>query len=587
MKILKKIFNKRFIPNIENYNPTKFIFLTFLFSICVALLDGVIYYFFFMEEKSFLGALFFHVSLFDIYIRIMIIITFTIFGSLTAIFINKIKTHKEQLAESELKFKTFVTHSKDWIYWIAPDKSFYFISPSCKEITGYSTEEFANNIDLLNRIIYNEDRELFIEHENNSLRGENLDELEFRIVTKNNEIKWIHHLCQSIYSGDGKYVGHCVSNRDITKLKETQNELAKLSNQLQNTNRTLEELVDQRTMEMKTFMIQCPYPRAIYDNKGNLVSCNPAWDNTFNSYSDKKTIYNNLLIKNSKLEDKVKKVFQTGERFKSYPVYIEEIDKMLIFDFYSIKNKKNEIEKIVCNIEDITEQARSEELTQELETRKDLVGEIFDFLDAERKHISKELHDRIGQNLMLIKMNAEMQQESNSTDITKINEIIELTRKTSKEIKEIIYSLYPEEIEKYGLTESIQNMINRVSKLSKIKFEVKFFGKNIGLNKRYELAIFRVSQEALNNITKHSNATEACFEYHFKHDMIFGKISDNGAGFDLNKNGKVSSESKYGLKFIRERIESIEGQLELYSEINKGTTIYFEIPLSEQHNEEN
>lgn len=584
MKIFKKIFNKRFIPNIENYNPTKFIFLTFLFSICVALLDGVIYYFFFMEEKSFLGALFFHVSLFDIYIRIMIIITFTIFGSLTALFINKIKKHKEQLAESELKFKTFVTHSKDWVYWITPDKSFYFISPSCKEIAGYSTEEFSNNIDLIDKIIYKEDQELFIEHEYNSLKGKNLDELEFRIVTKSNEIKWIHHLCQSIYSVDGKYIGHIVSNRDITKLKETQNELAKLSNQLQNTNRTLEELVDQRTMEMKTFMIQCPYPRAIYDNKGNLVSCNPAWDNAFDSYNGEKIIYNNLIIKNSKLNDKVKKVFQTGERFKSYPVYIEELDKILIFDFYSIKNKKNEIEKIVCNIEDITEQARTKELAEELETRKDLVGEIFDFLDAERKHISKELHDRIGQNLMLIKMNAEMQQESNSTDLTKINEIIELTRETTKEIKEIIYSLYPEEIEKYGLTESIQNMINRVSKLSKIKFEVKFFGENIVLNKRYELAIFRVSQEALNNITKHSNATEACFEYHFKPNIIFGKIYDNGVGFNLEEEKR---ESKYGLKFIRERIESIEGQLELYSEINRGTTIYFEIPLSEQHNEEN
>ncbi len=577
MNTINKLLSKVFSLTTENLKPGMLVLFGFFFSIVVVFLDGVFDHLFFNYTTIF-NVFSFDIDSHEIFMHLMLIVTFTIFSLLVALLLSKIKKEKEKLEKSELKFKTIAEYSKDWIYWITEDKSFNFISTSCKNITGYSVSDFINNPEFLDKIIYHEDRDSFIKHEIDSLKGKNLDEIEFRIVTKDNKIKWIHHLCQSVYDEKGNYIGHRVSNRDITKLKETQHKLAETSSQLQKANKKLEEIIDQGMNEIQTFMTQCPYPRAIYDSKGNLVNFNPAWKEEFESLNIGENIYNHPLIKNGKLEKKIRKVFKTGESYKSHPVYSEEIDKMLTLDLYSIKNKKNKIEKVVCNIEDITEQTKHKELSRELETRRDVVGEIFDFLDADRKYISQELHDRIGQNLMLIKMNAELQKDAEVFDPMKSEEIINLTLQTSKEIKEIIYSLYPAEIENYGLIQSIQNMIHRISKLSKIKFNVEFFGDYKPLSKRYELSIFRISQEALNNITKHSQATEAKFEYYFRPKIVTGIISDNGIGFNTTVSENVKN--KYGIKFMNERIESIGGQLELHSEINKGTSIYFEIPIN-------
>ena len=368
-------------------------------------------------------------------------------------------------------------------------------------------------------------------------------------------------------------MGRRVSNRDITKLKTAEKELSELSIKLKNTNEILKDLVEQRTNEITTFMTQCPYPRAVYDKDGKLINCNPVWKVEFSNDSD--NIYDLPLIKNSNLDEKIKNVFRMGDGFKSHPIYHEAIDKMLILDFYSIRNSKYEIEKIVLNVEDITEQTKSKELSKELETRKDLIGEIFDFLDAERRHISKELHDRIGQNLMLIKMNAEIIKEAKMFAPEKSDEIVELTLQTSKEIKEIIYSLYPEEIEKYGLKESIRNMTNRISNISDLEIELNFYGDYNPLNKRLELSIFRVVQEAFNNISKHSKANKAILDLHFKSNIIQGQISDDGIGFDQ----QILSVDKFGIKFMEERIDNLDGYLELNSKKNEGTIIHFEIPL--------
>ncbi len=491
----------------------------------------------------------------------------------------KIRKTKSKIFSIESKLNAVINHSKDWIYWIAPDKTFRFISPSCYQITGYKPEEYRDNFQLLEKIVYKEDKERFIRHESESLLGKDLNELEFRIVTKNKEIKWLHHLCHSIYDEENRYLGHMVSNRDITKLKNTQSDLAETSDKLKSTNKLLEEIIEQRTMELNTFMVQCPYPRAVYDNKGNLLKYNPAWENLFGRHTEINNLLDSRIIKMSKLESKLRKVFLTGERFKSYPIYNEETDRMLVFDFYSIKNKNGTIEKIVCSVEDITEQIVTKELTEELATRKNVLGEMFEFLDSERKNISKELHDRIGQNLLLIKMLAELQKESDGTDTKKIDEIINLTRKTSREIKEIIYSLYPNEIEKYGLIESVQYMIAKFSKITNIKFEVKYSGEISQLERKYKLAIFRVTQEALNNIIKYSDATNVILEYHLKTELIFGRITDNGKGFDVQNKMKSEERGEFGLKYIKERIESIGGQIEIHSEINKGTSIFFEIPI--------
>lgn len=127
---------------------------------------------------------------------------------------------------SEERFRTVADFSYDWETWIRPDGSYEYVSPSCEHITGYSRDEFLNNQNLFLDIIYPDDRETFIEHTKLHFSPDD-GKAEFigRIITKTGEIRWIWHKCQSVFREDGVWSGRRVSNRDITDLRQAENDL--------------------------------------------------------------------------------------------------------------------------------------------------------------------------------------------------------------------------------------------------------------------------------------------------------------------------------------------------------------------------
>jgi len=137
-----------------------------------------------------------------------------------------------EIKEREEQFELISEFASDMIYWIKPDKTLFYISPSCFIITGYSQKEFYENPDLLRDIIFNEDKEFWHYHEHGKE-----DMFSIRIKTKDNQIKWVSHICREIYDEKGSYLGVRGSNRDITKSKT-------LEISIQEQADTLKELID-------------------------------------------------------------------------------------------------------------------------------------------------------------------------------------------------------------------------------------------------------------------------------------------------------------------------------------------------------
>ena len=105
-----------------------------------------------------------------------------------------------------------------------PDGRFVYVSPSCKRITGYGPDEFAEDPGLMNAIIHPEDLPMVLEHKREAEEKSVPHETEFRIRTRQGEEKWIGHVCQSVCDSDGRYLGKRGSNRDITEQKRLQRE---------------------------------------------------------------------------------------------------------------------------------------------------------------------------------------------------------------------------------------------------------------------------------------------------------------------------------------------------------------------------
>ncbi len=563
-------------------HPFLLVVISILFASVVSFIDALVDYWFYYEET--LAEVFFpSFESHEFYMRMMLIATVTVFGFLITLLLRDNFKYLEKINKSEFMFKTVANFTKDWEYWQAVDGSLNFISPSCFEMTGYSTEEFTQNPELINSIIVKSDIDKYMAHENTDINERELEQLEFRIEKKNKEIIWIGHTCRAVYDEDGKYLGQRVSNRNISSQKKVEEKLRETSQKLEERNKLLKREVDLNYLELEAIISQSPYAKAICDKYGKIIKVNEAWNKLFSENLSYDNIQELIVDQNEELKNDVEKVIKDGGSLKSQPIYSEQLDRVLQLDVYTIKNLEGETEKIVFNYDDITDQMQMLDSDNELEFQKHVSKKMFQFLESERKHISKELHDQIGQKLMLIKLNLEIIKERTPQTSDEVDTVIKLLLNTNKEIKDIIYSLHPAELENYGLVSALESMIHRCSSMGGYSPNINIYGNYIPLKKDVELTIYRICQEITSNITKHSKATKANIEFHFDENVFTGIISDNGIGFD-HQNFLANSKTirSFGLISVQERAKILNGFLEFSSKINEGTKIYFQIPITEK-----
>ncbi len=135
---------------------------------------------------------------------------------------------EEALQQSEQKYRIVADFTYDWEEWINQDGHYLYVSPSCERITGYKPEEFLANPDLVTMITHPSDQALVAAHYNDVMEGvRDTMHIDFRIITKSGEERWISHSCQPVFSEDGQWLGRRASNHDISRRRKLMEELMK------------------------------------------------------------------------------------------------------------------------------------------------------------------------------------------------------------------------------------------------------------------------------------------------------------------------------------------------------------------------
>ena len=204
---------------------------------------------------------------------------------------------------------------------------------------------------------------------------------------------------------------------------------------------------------------------------------------------------------------------------------------------------------------------------------------VIDGQEIERNRLSRELHDGLGQSLIAIKLTLESSEDADLDKTRKIvNSVKTLFDKTIHEVRRISDNLMPAVLEEFGLNNALRNLCDEMSELSGINISFEAANLTEKLDDRNIKYIYRIVQEGINNIVKHSNATKAEVMIKITEEpkRILLSINDNGKGFannDLNqKNGN-------GLNNMRERVNLLQGKYSISSEQGKGTGIEIEIPI--------
>lgn len=236
--------------------------------------------------------------------------------------------------------------------------------------------------------------------------------------------------------------------------------------------------------------------------------------------------------------------------------------------FYKISRKNILLEK---ETEYLSELARSaEELRNEKQKR---LKALIEGQEQERRRISREIHDSLGQQLLTMKLKLE---NSCSKDYPEYQELHDIVIKAIAETREISNDLAPVGLQESTLDEALKNLIKKFQENSGIKTDFVSYGISENLNISVKSYLYRIVQEALINILKHSRATQADVQLLGNQEQMTLIIQDNGKGFDSSKIDKTKGN---GLKNIIERVTILNGTISIESNEGKGTCITIKISL--------
>jgi hypothetical protein len=273
-------------------------------------------------------------------------------------------------------------------------------------------------------------------------------------------------------------------------------------------------------------------------------------------------------------------VFQTNHRRADGTLYPVEVHLQLV--------GQETQRAFLAVIFDITERRQTEQALRDYTGQlRQLSLRMFETEENERRRLARELHDRIGQNVTALSLNLNMMRGELPEDYrhkvkTRLDDCESLLYQTAQLVRNVLVDLRPPGLDDLGLVAALREHAREVAGRTGVSAAV--IGGEIvpRLPPAAEITLFRIVQEALNNIAKHARATEVTVTLEAGPDTVGLTVADNGCGFDTTAR-LVQPASNLGMVSMRERAESIGARLHLESAPGKGTRVIVEVPRA-NHN---
>ncbi len=526
------------------------------------------------------------------------------------------KRAKEALRESEERYRTVANFTYGWEYWRDPEGVFLYISPSCERITGYHAAEFQTESELLERIIHEADRARFIEH----LRDKNkhtASVLEFRIVTRAGEERWIEHTCRAVYDADGRYLGERASNRDVTARKRAEQELQQQAYRLAMLNRASQMF--NSTLDLNQVLVTVLEEiRRVLDAVGASIWLIEPETNEIVCQQSSGLGHETVRGWRLKLgEGIVGWTAAHGESVVLADTYTDArhfagVEQKLNLPLHSILSVPLRIKEKVNGVVQVVGQAKGcfaakdlavleplaataasaienaqlyTTLKQQQEQLRALSNILAETEDAERRQLARELHDQVGQNLSVLSLNlniAKLQMPETAPEVVHscLENSMSLVREVARRARDVMVDLRAPVLDDYGLAAALKWYSERFTAWSGVEVAVHSATDTLRLNAMMENTLFHIAREALANVAKHAQAAQVVITVEITEKNVRLMIVDDGIGFDSAIPPRRHNDDRegWGLLSMSERAAALGGTCRCISHSGQGTQVIVEVP---------
>ncbi|HZG59662.1 MAG TPA: histidine kinase [Anoxybacillus sp.] len=296
------------------------------------------------------------------------------------------------------------------------------------------------------------------------------------------------------------------------------------------------------------------------------------------------TRYTEAEIRNAyeKAHDLHMKLTMIREQERQLRMRRDEIERRLINLKETIERAEHLISQITVVLNYLNSDFRQiGEFIEGARQKQEFGLKIIEAQEEERKRLSREIHDGPAQMLAHVMMRSDLlericREKGPDATIQELRDFKKMVRSALYEVRRIIYDLRPMALDDLGLIPTLRKYLQTVEEYNKVtKISFVHFGQEKRLPPRFEVAIFRLIQESVQNALKHAEPTEIQVKIEMTNNYIFIIVKDNGKGFDTS----VKKENAFGLIGMKERVDLLEGKLEIRSKIGAGTVVTIQIPL--------
>ena len=474
---------------------------------------------------------------------------------------------QEALAESEERYRRLVEQSPDAILVHAGGKVMY-ANPAAVLLAGATrTEELLGKSFL--DFVHPDSRAIVIERVGELAGGIDVPLIEEKLIRLDGTI--LNCEVNSIPTTYGGMSGAQVVIRDVSGRKRAEGAL-----------RESEERY--RDLVEHSLDLICTH-----DMDGKLLSVNPA-ATKLTGYSEHELVGGNLRgfltpVGKRLFNNYLSRILKTGSDSGLLPVVTKNGEER-VWEYFNTLRTVGVPAPIIRGLaRDVTERKRAEKsLLRSEEQLHQLAGHLQNVREEERKHLSQEFHDQLGQTLTALKMDLTLLQREMS-DTTKDFSRVALSEKIrsmqglidngTNAIRETMSQLRPELLDQLGLVAALEWEVEKFEERSRVKCHFSSGFGELPLDPEKSIALFRIFQEAMTNVARHADATAVDISVRREDRRVVLEIRDNGIGIEPNAESKAHS---FGLIGMRERTILLGGTLEVKGVKGEGTTIIVRMP---------